>query len=185
LKGGGYVYKETLQELNLKDPVGMDPSFVPRSGFAPNFGAGAYLYNNKYFLGLAVPFFMSQSDTSRFNFDPGNYHYVLTAGYLFDISTNFKIKPVTLIDFNEYFISYQFACHFILFRDALWLGTAYKSNSDLTVMLEVQINTALKIGYAYDHSFSDISKFSSGSHELMIRYELKYKANVDDSPFYF
>ncbi len=185
LKGGGYVYKETFPALNLKDPVGMDPAFVPRSGFAPNFGAGAYLYNNKYFVGFAVPFFMSQSDTARFNFDPWNYHYVFTTGYLFDISRNFKIKPVTMIDYNKYFVSYQFATHFILFNDAIWFGTAFKSNKDLTFMLEVQINPALKIGYAYDHSFSEISRFSNGSHEIMIRYELKYRANVDDSPFYF
>jgi type IX secretion system PorP/SprF family membrane protein len=185
LKAGGYVYKEKLEGLNLKDPVATDPAFVPRSGFAPNFGAGAYLYNNKYFVGLAVPFFMSNSDTSKFNFNLGNYHYVFTAGYLFDISQNFKIKPVTLIDYNKYFISYQFATHFILLDDALWLGMAYKSNKDLTFMLEVQVNPALKIGYAYDHSFSEISKFSNGSHEIMIRYELKYKANVDASPFYF
>jgi type IX secretion system PorP/SprF family membrane protein len=185
LKAGGYIYNERLNDLNLIDPVENDPAFVARSGFAPNFGAGAYLYNNKYFVGLAVPFLMSKSDTSSINFDLGNYHYVFTAGYLFDLSPNFKIKPVTLIDYNKYFIAYQFATHFILFKDALWLGTAYKSNKDLTVMVEVQINSKLKIGYAYDHSFSEISKFSNGSHELMIRWELKNKANVDDSPFYF
>jgi len=185
MKGGGYIYKETFDVLNLKDPVSTDPAFVPESGFAPNFGAGAYLYNNKYFVGLAIPFLMSRSDTSKFSVDLNNYHYVLTAGYLFDISPNFKIKPVTLIDYNKYFISWQFANHFILLNDALWFGTAYKSNKDLTFMLEVQVNPALKIGYAYDHSFSEISKFSSGSHEIMLRYELKYKANVDDSPFYF
>jgi type IX secretion system PorP/SprF family membrane protein len=185
LKAGGYIYSEKLEDLNLRDPVATDPLFVPESGFAPNFGAGAYWYNNKYFVGLAVPFFMSTSDTSKIKFDPNNYHYILTAGYLFDFGQNFKIKPVTLIDYNKYFISYQFAAHFILMNDALWLGTAYKSNKDLTFMVEVQINPALKIGYAYDHSFSDISKFSNGSHEIMIRYELKYKANVDDSPFYF
>ena len=184
LKGGGYVYKETFDELNLKDGVGSDPSFVPESGFAPNFGAGAYIYNKKYFAGLAVPFFMSKSKASKANFDFGSYHFVFTAGYLFEISQNFKIKPVTLIDYNKYSISYQFATHFILLNDALWFGTAYKSNKDLTFMLEVQINPSIKIGYAYDHSFSDISKFSNGSHELMIRYEWRYKANVD-SPFYF
>lgn len=186
LKAGGYVYKETLDDLNLYDPVSGDPAFTPRSGFAPNFGAGLYLYNNKkYFIGLAVPFLMSQNDTAKFAVDLGSYHYVFTAGVVFKFSENFKMKPVTLVDYNKYTISYQFASHFILFREEkLWLGAAYKSNKDLTVMLEVQLNPALKIGYAYDHSFSEIAKFSSGSHELMLRYELRYKANVDN-PFYF
>jgi len=185
LKAGGYAFKETLQNLNLKDAVNLDPAFLPESGFAPNFGTGAYLYNSRYFLGLSVPFLMTKSDTSKFNFDYLNYHYVLTAGYLFDFGRNFKFKPVTMVDYNKYFISYQAAAHFILFNDLIWLGTAYKSNKDLTFMLEVQVNAALKIGYAYDHSFSEIASFSNGSHEIMIRYELKYRANVDDSPFYF
>jgi type IX secretion system PorP/SprF family membrane protein len=184
LKAGGYTFKEKLANLNLKDPVATDPAFAPRSGFAPNFGAGAYLYNSKYFVGLAVPFLMSQTDTSTFNFDLDNYHFIFTTGYLFDISPNFKIRPVTLVDYNRFLISYQFAMHFILFDDALWLGSAYKSSKELSFMLGVQINAALKIGYAYDHTFSDIARFSNGTHELMIRYELKYKANVD-SPFYF
>ncbi|MCB8999508.1 MAG: type IX secretion system membrane protein PorP/SprF [Bacteroidales bacterium] len=182
LKAGGYFYKETLADLNLKEP---DAAFEnPRSGFAPNFGFGAYLYNTKYILGLAIPFLMSQSDTATFGFDLANYHYILTAGYLFDFSPNFKIKPAVLVDYNKYYLTYQIANHFILFNDALWLGAAYKSNKDLTFMLEVQLNTALKIGYAYDHSFSEIAKFSNGSHEIMLRYELRYKANVDN-PFYF
>lgn len=184
LKAGGYLFKEKLNNLNLKDPVNTDVAFAPQSGFAPNFGAGAYLYNNRYIIGLAVPFFMTRSDTVTLGFDFGNYHYIMTAGYLFDISKNFKIKPAALVDYNKYFLSYQLATHLIFFRDAFWLGAAYKSNRDLTFMVEFQVNPALKIGYAFDYSFSEISRFSNGSHELMIRYELRYRANVD-SPFYF
>jgi type IX secretion system PorP/SprF family membrane protein len=183
LKAGGYVFNPSSEIPDLKDKV--DPAFeTGRLGFAPNFGAGAYLYNKKYFLGLSVPFFMSQTKISKVNFDLNNYHFMFTAGYLFDFGPNFKIKPVTLVDYNKYNLSYQFATHLILFRDAVWLGSAYKSNKEVTFMLGVQLSTALKIGLAYDYSLSDIAKFSHGSGEIMIRYELKYKANVDNS-FYF
>ena len=184
IKAGGYVFREKFDKLNLPPDQPPDPAFTAQSGFAPNFGAGAYLYNNKYFLGLAVPFLMSTTPASKFNFDFNNYHFILTAGYLFNFGPNFKIKPVTLVDYNKFIMSYQFATHLILFKDALWLGSAYKSNKDLTFMLGVQISTTLKIGYAYDHSYSDMARFSNGSHEIMIRYELRYKANVDNS-FYF
>ncbi len=183
IKAGGYLFKETYGLPDIKDNP--DPVFVnARSGFAPNFGAGAYLYNSKYFLGFSVPFFMNQSTESKINFEPDSYHYIFTAGYLFDFGPNFKIKPVTLIDYNKYILSYQFATHLILFKDAVWLGSAYKSNKDISFMLSVQLSTSLKIGYAFDYSFSEIAGFSNGSHEIMIRYELRYKANVDNS-FYF
>jgi type IX secretion system PorP/SprF family membrane protein len=184
IKAGGYIFNEKFEKLNLRDNPRLDNAFNAQSGFAPNFGAGAYLYNKKYFLGLSVPFLMNATTKSNYNFDFNNYHFIFTAGYLFDFGPNFKIKPVTLVDYNKYNISYQFATHLILFRDALWLGSAIKSNRDISFMLGVQLSTALKIGYAYDYSLSDIANYSKGSHEIMIRYELKYKANVDNS-FYF
>jgi len=91
LKAGGYMYKETVSKLNLRDPI--DPSFVGKSGIAPNFGAGAYFYNERYFVGVSIPFLLSQSDTSTLAFDYNYNHYMLTAGYIFDINKNFKLKP--------------------------------------------------------------------------------------------
>ncbi len=185
LKAGGYLYSLKLSALSGELRDQNDIAFTDKSGFAPNFGAGVYYYNTKFFAGLSVPFLMSNSDSSKIAFDPGTYHYVFTAGcLLFGENKNFKIKPVTLIDYNKFNISYQFATHFILLDDLLWLGAAYKSNKDLTFMLEIQLNPMFKFGYAFDYSFSDIAKFSYGSHELMIRWEWKNKANVDN-PFYF
>ena len=182
LKAGGYAYKEKLSGLELHDPI--DPSFVGRSGIAPNFGAGAYLYNDKYFIGLSVPFFMSQSDTSSLAFDYKQYHFILSGGYLFDFGPNFKIKPSVLLDYNKFYLDYQASLHLILLNDLIWIGSAYKGNRDMSVMLEVQLGPQIKIGYAYDYSLSEIAKFSNGSHEILIRYELMFKSKVI-SPFYF
>jgi type IX secretion system PorP/SprF family membrane protein len=182
LKAGGYMYKETISKMRLRDPI--DPSFVGQSGIRPNFGAGAYFYNEKYFLGLSVPFLMSQSDTSALSFDYNYYHYMLTAGYLFNIGKNFKVKPTVLLDYNRFFIDYQACLHLILFDDLIWIGALYKSSRDISVLLEIQVGSKIKIGYAYDYSTSEIAKFSNGSHEIMIRYELMFKSRVI-SPYYF
>jgi type IX secretion system PorP/SprF family membrane protein len=182
LKAGGYMFKESVSKMNLRDPI--DPSFIGKSGIAPNFGAGAYIYNEKYFVGISVPFLLSQSDTSTLAFDYNYYHYMLTAGYLFNINKNIKIKPTLLVDYNKFFLDYQMCIHFILFDDLIWIGGLYKSSHDISALLEVQIGTKIKIGYAYDYSTSEIAKYSNGSHEIMIRYELMFKSKVI-SPFYF
>jgi len=182
LKAGTYVYKQKISDLNLHDPI--DPSFIGESGIAPNFGAGAYLYNDRYFVGLSVPFFMSQSDTAALAFDYQQYHYILTAGYIYNVNQNFKLRSSLLVDYNKFFLDYQVSLHTIFFDELLWIGGAYRSNRDITAMLEVQVSPKIKIGYAYDYSLSDIARFSNGSHEILIRYELMFKSKVI-SPYYF
>ena len=182
IKAGGYMYKEKISNLNLRDPI--DPSFVGENGISPNFGAGIYLYNEKYFVGASVPFFMSHSDTSAIAFDYQQYHYLLTAGYLFDFTRNFKIKLAGLTDYNKFSFDYQASVNFLLFDDLIWLGCAYRGNGDISGTLDLQVGPQLKIGYSYDYSTSEIAKFSNGSHEIMLRYELVFKSKVI-SPFYF
>jgi len=182
LKAGGYMYKEKLSDLVLRDQV--DPSFAGRTGIAPNFGAGAYFYNQKYFIGFSVPFFMSTSDTAKLAFDFKKYHMILSGGYLFDFGQNIKLKPSFMLDYNKFILDYQVGLHCIMLDDMLWIGGAYRSNHDISAMVEVQINPQIKIGYSYDFSTSDIARYSNGSHEILFRYELIYKAKAE-SPFYF
>jgi type IX secretion system PorP/SprF family membrane protein len=183
LRGGAYYYSNNFDKLEIKDHN--DQVFINEKGLTPNFGAGLYLYNKDYYLGLSVPFFLSKPySAGGVSHDFNNYDFIFMAGYLFDLSEDFRIKPAIMIDYGKRNIDYQAGLHFILFNDVLWLGSAYKKGKELTAMIEVQINRQLKIGYAYDHSFTDLSKVSSGTHEIMLRYELRFKAEVE-SPFYF
>ena len=183
LRGGAYYYSNNFDKLDLKDKT--DQVFVNENGITPNFGAGLYLFNQKYYVGLSVPFFLSKPDSlGHIVHDINNYDFIFMAGYLFDIHQNFRIKPAFMIDYNLRDIDYQAGLHFILFNDVLWLGGAYKKGKELTAMIELQLNRQLKIGYAYDHSFTELSSVSNGTHEIMLRYELKFRANVEN-PFYF
>ena len=81
LKAGVYHYSEDFSgDFQLYDQTQVDPSFISASGFAPNFGAGVYLYSNKFFTGLSVPYFLDfPKEGNSFNFSTGSYHYILTA----------------------------------------------------------------------------------------------------------
>lgn len=183
LRAGAYYYSNNFDKLDLKH--GYDPVFINENGITPNFGAGVYYYNKKYYAGLSVPFFLSKPDSvGHIVHNIKNYDFILTGAYLFDFNENIKIKPAFIFNYSVKNIDYQAGLHFILFNDLLWLGGAYKKGREITAMLEVQINRQLKIGYAYDHSFTDLSTYSSGTHEIMLRYELKFMADVY-SPFYF
>ena len=187
LKAGIYHYNEDFSgDFHLYDNMETDPSFISKSGFAPNFGAGVYMYNNKFFTGLSIPYFLDfPGEGKSFNFNTGSYHYILTAGYLFDVSENLKLKPSTLVDYSTANLDVQAGLNFIMFQDRVWAGAMYRTMAHaFTGIIEFQVFSSFRIGYAYDYYFTNLSKVSNGTHEIMLRFELKFRKKAV-SPFYF
>ncbi|MGC9341424.1 MAG: PorP/SprF family type IX secretion system membrane protein [Bacteroidales bacterium] len=185
LRAGLYNYSMNTSGIDLKDPG--DLAFSSRSGFAPNFGAGLYLYNTDFFVGFSVPYFLNLPDSTGFGgkFDSRSYRYILTSGYLWDVSDKLKLKPSVMIEYSIATIDIQGGVNFIMFDDRLWLGALYRTTSrTVTSILEFQVSKPLRLGVAYDYSFTNISKVTNGSFEIMFRYELNYETNVNN-PVYF
>ncbi|MCK4919436.1 MAG: PorP/SprF family type IX secretion system membrane protein [Bacteroidales bacterium] len=185
LRAGLYNYSLDYSGLDVKDP--MDRAFDSESGFAPNFGTGIYLYNNKFFLGFSVPYLLNLPDsTGSTGFNPLSYRYLMTTGYLFDISDNFKLKSTVMAEYSISGIDLQGGFNFILFKDKIWLGSLYRNTSKtLTSIIEVQVSDPMRLGIAYDYSFSNLGMMpGGGSFEVMFRYEFNFVSDID-SPFYF
>lgn len=190
-KAGFEILKENLGKLTL--PQKDDPSFNQASStsYLPNFGFGAYYYNDKFFAGLSVPSLLSYREESSGNgFKPyndiQNYNFLLTGGIIFIINDNVKVKPSTLLRYHSNSpLQYDLNCNVILFKnDLLWVGTSYRSKEAFVGLFEFQINTQLRLGYSYDYTLGPLSKYSSGSHEIVLRYELRYKIKAIN-PRYF
>ena len=190
-KAGMEVLKENLSKLNL--PQKDDPSFNQTAtvSYLPNFGFGTYYYNDKFFAGLSIPTLLSYREESSGNgFKPyndiKNYNFLLTGGVIFKINDNIKVKPSTLLRFHSNSpIQYDLNCNLILFKDdLLWVGASYRAKEAFVGLFEFQINTQLRLGYSYDFTLGPLTKYSSGSHEIVLRYELRYKINAIN-PRYF
>jgi type IX secretion system PorP/SprF family membrane protein len=99
LKIGFSSYSNNLSSYDIINPN--DPMFQGEIShkIMPNFGIGAFLYKNKYYVGLSVPRAIQNDFANNIN----NYslqaelrHYYLTAGYVFDISDMVQFKPTML-----------------------------------------------------------------------------------------
>ena len=87
-------------DVNQLNPTNAnDPSLQNLNNeFSPNFGAGAYLHSDKFYLGLSVPNFLEDtkySDNSVSVFKERMNFYAI-GGYVFDISPSLKFKPAFL-----------------------------------------------------------------------------------------
>jgi type IX secretion system PorP/SprF family membrane protein len=149
----------------------------------PDFSFGVFYSFRNYFAGLSVPrlsnyTFDHNKNRYTLNFDPGQYYYLLNTGYLIRLSQGLNLLPSTLITFSPgEKLLYDINAHFIIV-DRVWIGASYRNKRSVAGLIQFGISNQLRLAYSYDFDFGSIGQYSSGSHEIMVRYEFRYKIDV-------
>jgi type IX secretion system PorP/SprF family membrane protein len=191
LKAGIHYASYDFKNLLVNDAG--DYVFSSKNNYfiLPNFGVGLYYYSRKAFLGFSVPYLLSYKKSTSANKgttiynNVNNYFFHFAAGYLLDISKNFKIKPTTLFKSNlQLENQLDLNMNFIFFNSRLWLGGAYRLKQAISGSFEIQVNPQLLLGYTYDYTGGQVKNFNFPSHEICIRYEFSYKIKAFN-PRYF
>ena len=173
--------KQRLTESEIITPG--DPAFSQNvSTVNPNFGAGVYYYNDRFYLGLSAPHFLNTSLDKNAQLDGTSsslaheYRHVFgSAGGMVNVSENVKFKPSIQVKYVQASpVSVDFNASF-LFKEALWVGISYRTtyNEPTAVvgMIEYMFAKSFRLGYAYDYTLTQIGQYSSGSHEILLSYE--------------
>lgn len=144
------------------------------SKLSPNVGAGVYLHSDKYYVGLSVPRLLQQYqyDDNNVEISKAKMHYYLIGGYVFDVSPSTKIKPAAMLKAVQGAPLQADVSLNALFLDKFSIGGAYRWDAAWSAMAGFQITDGLLLGYAYDMETSRLKNFSSGSHEIYLRFEL-------------
>lgn len=157
-----------------------------KNKFMASVGAGVYYHTPKMYVGLAVPNFLRRDyyDGKIQSVAPERMHYFLIAGYVFDVTSSIKFKPATLVKaVSGAPMSFDVSANF-LFKDKLTAGIAYRFDDSISAMLGFQATEKLNIGYAYDLTTSNYSNYNSGTHEIVLRYELLKLGGVKSPRFF-
>ena len=154
-----------------------------------NFSVGAFYSNDRLFLGLSLPMFLSHdfsSSSGKFELvnDFQRYTYMIHGGYLFTLSPNWKLLPSSMIRYNASSNIQIDLNSFIIYHDKIWAGISYRSNKSVVGHLIYQINNQLAAGYSYDVGFGKIGGYLGGSHEITIRYDFRYIIDVIGPRFF-
>lgn len=140
----------------------------------PDAGFGIYLYNGKYFVGLSSGQLLQSNVTFGEDYameDQLERQYFASAGYKFDLKNNLEIEPSLLFKANEY-ESYQADFNAkIYYKKFHWLGLSYRTNNDFIAMVGIKSKQFL-LAYAFDYSLSKIADYASGTHEIMIGFNI-------------
>jgi type IX secretion system PorP/SprF family membrane protein len=187
---GATNYRSTLSGVQTGNP---DPNFSQNvSLWIPNVGAGVYAYSDKFFVGVSVPHILSNSLSKKNKvWETGvtDAHQYLqlyaTAGYVFSLGKKVKFAPSILMKYAPKHapIDFDFNANFI-FIDRIWLGASYRLSDSYGFMAAFNVLPQLRVGYAYDLTVSPLSKFTTGSHEVMVGYDFEFKNKSIVNPRY-
>ncbi len=171
--------------LNYEEQA--DPSFVNSSDsrWVPDASAGLYLYSTRFFAGLSAthliesPFHLTDADGA----DLAKFwrQYYATGGVVLPIGANVDFRPSALVRFVPAAPVMSEANATFIFRERLFLGAGYRFGKriDMSGVDNVLIGTVafeitsfLRAGYAYDFYLNQNGMYNSGTHEIMIGWDL-------------
>jgi len=154
--------------------------------FSPTIGAGLYLHSTRGYLGLSAPNFLTTEHYNDYkeSLASERLHLFLIGGYVFNIDNDIKLKPAFLIKAVSGAPLIADLSINAMFNNRFVFGLAYRWDDSLSGLTGLQVNKTLFIGYAYDYNTSIGNKYTGGTHEVMLRFELQ-QINKILSPRFF
>jgi len=148
---------------------------VSATGF--DLGLGFYYVAPTFWVGLSSTQ-LPQTKLEQVNIQ-NTRHYYLQGGYDWAIGGNKKyvLQPSVLVKTDGTTPQLDVNAMF-LYNNMVWLGVSYRTEDAIAPMLGYQYkfpngNSSIRLGYSYDVTTSQLSNYSSGSHEVMLNYCFK------------
>ncbi|WP_082577832.1 type IX secretion system membrane protein PorP/SprF [Flavobacterium sp. Root186] len=190
LKAGLSSMQTNFNGFKFNDPA-TDMAFAENiNATKPNIGVGAYYFRDNLYVGLSVPNLLKTKyieEKSGVNaFGSENIHTFLTAGYVFQVNNMWKVKPAFMTKFVKGApISIDLTAN-VLYNEKFELGAAYRIDDSVSALFNFNVTPTLRVGYAYDYTLTNLGQFNSGTHEIMLLFDLDLLGKgFDKSPRFF
>lgn len=162
-----------------------DESFLidSKTYWLPEFSFGMKYTHKSFLAGFSIPELLSYSFNNKnnkysFKAAPSSYNYMLYVGNYFQLSPQTNLFASSLVGYSANDdLKYDLNLLAVL-SEKIWFGGGYHSNNSVSGLVQFGISNQYKIAYSYQMNFGGISYASKGTHELMLRYEFRYKADV-------
>lgn len=157
----------------------------------PNAAFGIYYYTENFYTGFSVPRLIHNEVNTNGNFSVKNsfeskyLHFYYAVGYYKDLRNGIGIKPTLLVKMVtgapvELDLSFN-----ALFRETIWVGLGWRTGDAISLLTSVNLTPYFRLGYAYDHTTTQLQKFNSGTHEICIGYDFSLNKKKIVSPRHF
>ena len=178
LKAGVDFLRQDFSNLRVNDNT--DELYTEGFNYRKNLfnvGAGIYYYGKRHYLGVSTPRLVKNK--INVNVDQKalqENHYYAFGGIVIQLNPAINMRPSFIVKYvNNAPLSIEGNLSF-LFYDKIWIGAMYRHEAATGLNIMYNVSQNLRIGYAYDYQLTSLQKFSQGSHEIMLSYDLRSKA---------
>jgi len=185
VKGGVNIINGRFSELSTTTENDEKLMQNVRNNVNPNFGFGIYYHLPKFFVGVSVPKMLERSyyDVSKTNLERRHYYGII--GGVFDLSSKWKIRPSVQVKMTQGApVSVDMSTAFI-YNEKFWIGALYRWNAAAGGFLQVNVTRQFKIGFATEFGVKSIRQYNSGTFEVLLSYDLRFKNSGIRSPRFF
>jgi type IX secretion system PorP/SprF family membrane protein len=159
-----------LNPADVSDPAILN---MVSTSYLPDAGIGLYLYAEKFYAGLSLAQLLNNNIKIFDDKDGVNRlktHINLTGAYRFWLDQDWLIEPSIMIKGTvPQQLSFDITAR-VEWQQTLWGGFSYRNQDAVAIMVGYSFDQSLFFGYAYDIGISELSKYNTGSHEIMIGY---------------
>ncbi|MEN0006570.1 MAG: PorP/SprF family type IX secretion system membrane protein [Bacteroidota bacterium] len=185
LSAGVVQYRVDGSELDFAEQDEVESAGL--TSYQPDFALGAVWYympsrGNRYYAGVSVP--QTFGFNLDFRTDENDFsiqrvrHYYAFGGVQFALSEGSWIEADVWLKYVED-IPFHFDVNFRYeYQESFWVGVggsmAGASHAEAGVIWDIDGASSMRIGYGYDHFFTDYSPAFGSAHEIKIAYVWPY-----------
>lgn len=192
LKGGLTNFESNFNGFRLPE-VQDDPAFAENlNNSFPIVGVGAFYNRGPFYAGVSAPNLLTSKHIENVDgiskFGSEAVHVFLTSGYVYELNSNLKLKPSTLIKIVKGAPLVFDASLNVLLNNRFEVGASYRLDDSVSAMFNVSVLPSIRVGYSYDYTLSNLSTFSAGSHEIFVLFDLDLlglRKGYDKSPRFY
>lgn len=185
---------ESIQPSTQDDAI---PGDI-QSKYVPNFGAGLYYSNQRYYVGISAPRLLENNidlADSDATISKEVRHIYAMGGILIDLGDHVQMQPQVLL---KYVTGAPFdgdANLNFIFAEKFTTGISYRLGGSkrtgigesVSVVLGMQLSESILFGLSYDLTLSELKNYNSGTVEGVFRYCIggRSQGNEYVSPRFF
>ena len=166
-------YRVDGTQLNPKDPSDEVLQSLVSTNYMPDAGLGVYLYADEFYAGLSVAQLLNNKIEIFENKDGLNRlktHFYLTGGYRYEVDRDWILEPSVIIKGTApKEIGFDVTAK-VEWQKMVWGAVSYRFHEAVAILLGYSYDETLYFGYSYDIGITELRKYNTGTHELMIGY---------------
>jgi type IX secretion system PorP/SprF family membrane protein len=175
IRAGATFYQYSATDAILSDRG--DLVYAANENFlVPKAGVGLYYQDESFFVGFSVPNLATYRAGRPFTLnDDRSYvrrHYFAHVGFIVEIDKGLMLKPSALVKYVKGAPVQADLNMQMYVNNKIGIGLGYRTGDAMSIMLEFYPSEQLRIGYAYDATFSRLQNAGANAHEIIIGYEI-------------